>query len=235
MLEELKERVWRGNLMLQKAGLVTLTWGNASAVDRETGLVVIKPSGVSYEEMTADDMAVVSLDGDAVEGRYRPSSDTPTHLALYRAFPTLGGVVHTHSRFACVFAQSGRDIPALGTTHADAFYGDVPCTRPMTAEQIGGAYELETGLAIVETFRDKSVEKIPAALVYSHGPFTWGASVEKAVENAIVLEEVAQMAWHTLMLNPGIRLSTALADKHYFRKHGEGAYYGQTRKGTDEK
>ena len=227
MLEELKKRVCEQNLALVKAGLVILTWGNASAIDRETGLVVIKPSGVPYDTMTAEDMVVVDGEGKVVEGKWRPSSDTPTHLALYRAFPTVGGVVHTHSRFGCVMAQAGSDIPALGTTHADTFYGDVPCTRPLTREEIEGAYERETGEVIVETLGERDPLAMPAALVYSHGPFTWGATVEKAVENAIILEEVAAMAWHTRMLNSEIRLDQALADKHYLRKHGANAYYGQ--------
>ena len=227
MLEELKKRVCEQNLALVKAGLVILTWGNASAIDRETGLVVIKPSGVPYDTMTAEDMVVVDGEGKVVEGKWRPSSDTPTHLALYRAFPTVGGVVHTHSRFGCVMAQAGCDVPALGTTHADTFYGDVPCTRPLTREEIEGAYERETGEVIVETLGERDPMAMPAALVYSHGPFTWGATVEKAVENAIILEEVAAMAWHTRMLNSEIRLDQALADKHYLRKHGANAYYGQ--------
>ena len=231
MLEELKKRVCEQNLALVKAGLVILTWGNASAMDRETGLVVIKPSGVPYDRMTAEDMVVVDLDGNTVEGKWRPSSDTPTHLALYRAFPTIGGVVHTHSRFGCVMAQAAASIPALGTTHADTFYGDVPCTRPLTREEIKGDYEKETGKVIVESIKDPVA--MPAALVYSHGPFTWGETVEKAVEHAIILEEVAAMAWHTMLLNPDIRLDGALADKHYFRKHGASAYYGQG--GEDKK
>ena len=227
MLEALKEQVLESNLQLVKNGLVTLTWGNASELDRESGCVVIKPSGVPYKSMTAEDMVVVDMDGNVVEGKWRPSSDLPTHLALYRAFPTVGGVVHTHSRWATVFAQCGRAIPALGTTHADTFYGDVPCTRPMTDGEIAGAYERETGKVIVEAFQSLSPDAVPAVLVWSHGPFTWGKNATKAVENAIILEEVAMMAWHTQMMNPDIRLQQALADKHYFRKHGAGAYYGQ--------
>lgn len=227
MLEELKKIVFDANLQLVKNKLVTLTWGNVSGIDREKGLIVIKPSGLPYDRMTADDMVVVDLDGNLVEGKWNPSSDLPTHIALYRAFPQLGGVVHTHSRWATIFAQCGRSIPALGTTHADTFYGEVPCTRPMTPAEIAGAYEAETGNVIIETFANKSVDEVPAALVYSHGPFTWGKNAQKAVENAIILEEVAMMAWHTQMMAPEMTLQQELADKHYFRKHGAGAYYGQ--------
>lgn len=227
MLEELKKIVFDANLQLVKNKLVTLTWGNVSGIDREKGLIVIKPSGLPYDRMTADDMVVVDLDGNLVEGKWNPSSDLPTHIALYRAFPQLGGVVHTHSRWATIFAQCGRSIPALGTTHADTFYGEVPCTRPMTPAEIAGAYDAETGNVIIETFANKSVDEVPAALVYSHGPFTWGKNAQKAVENAIILEEVAMMAWHTQMMAPEMTLQQELADKHYFRKHGAGAYYGQ--------
>ena len=226
-LNSLKECVLQSNLDLVKNGLVTLTWGNASQIDRETGRIVIKPSGIAYDKMTVEDMVVVDLNGDKLEGKWNPSSDLPTHLALYRAFPEIGGVVHTHSRWATIFAQCGRSVPALGTTHADTFYGEVPCTRPMTDKEIAGEYEAETGNAIIETFASRSVEAVPAVLVYSHGPFTWGKNAAKAVENAIVLEEVAMMAWHTQMMNPTITLQQSLADKHYFRKHGAGAYYGQ--------
>lgn len=227
MLEELKKIVFEANLQLVENRLVTLTWGNVSGIDREKGLIVIKPSGLPYDRMTADDMVVVDLDGNRAEGTLNPSSDLPTHVALYRAFPQIGGVVHTHSRWATIFAQCGRSIPALGTTHADTFYGEVPCTRPMTPEEIAGAYEAETGNVIVETFADRSADEVPAALVWSHGPFTWGKNAQKAVENAIVLEEVAMMAWHTQMMAPQMTLQQELADKHYFRKHGAGAYYGQ--------
>ena len=227
MLEALKEKVYAANMRLFREKLITLTWGNVSEIDRERGLVVIKPSGIAYEEMTPEDMVVVDLAGNRVEGKWNPSSDTPTHLALYRAFPEIGGVTHTHSRYATVFAQAGRGVPALGTTHADTFYGEVPCTRPMMPTEIGGDYEAETGNVIVETFAGKSVMDVPGVLVYSHGPFTWGKNAMKSVENAIVLEEVSMMAWHTLVLNPQMQFQQELADKHYFRKHGPGAYYGQ--------
>lgn len=229
MLTELKELVCRANLQLPQYGLVTFTWGNVSAVDRARGLVVIKPSGVEYDSMTAEDMVVVSLEtGQRVEGKWKPSSDTDTHLALYRAFSEIGGVVHTHSRWATTFAQAGRGIPPLGTTHGDYFYGEIPCTRKMTDAEISGKYEQETGKVIVETFEGIEPLSIPAALVYSHGPFTWGKDPMEAVHNAVVLEEVAYMAWHTLMMNPDITMQQELLDKHYLRKHGKNAYYGQT-------
>lgn len=227
MLEELKRQVWEENRKLVTYGLITLTWGNVSGIHRETGLVVIKPSGLPYAGMTPEDMVVVDLQGNKVEGKWNPSSDLATHLVLYRAFPEIGGVVHTHSRWATIFAQAGRDIPALGTTHADTFYGDVPCTRKLTAEEISGAYEEETGNVILETFRGRNIMDVPAVLVQSHGPFTWGKDAKRAVENAVVLEETAMMAWHSLGLNPDIRFQQELADKHYFRKHGPNAYYGQ--------
>lgn len=229
MLEELKDRVCRANLLLQKYGLVTFTWGNVSGIDRESGYIVIKPSGVEYETMKPEDMVVVSLrTGETVEGRYKPSSDTDTHLVLYREFPNIGGVVHTHSRWATTFAQSGLGVPPLGTTHADYFYGEIPCTRKMTAKEIGGRYEWETGNVIVETFRERSYEDIPAVLVHSHGPFTWGTDPQNAVHNAVVLEEVACMAWQNLLLNRAQpAMQQELLDKHYLRKHGEHAYYGQ--------
>lgn len=230
MLEQLKKTVCDANLLLPKYGLITFTWGNVSAIDRETGLVVIKPSGVSYEEMKPEDMVVVDLDGKVVEGTLRPSSDTPTHVELYKAFPALGGVVHTHSRWATTFAQAGRDVVAMGTTQGDYFYGDIPCTRPMTAEEIGGAYEKETGTVIIETFKNRKIDpaQIPAVLVFSHGPFAWGTDAMDAVHNAVVLEEVAFMDWHAQMMNPEAgRMQQELLDKHYLRKHGANAYYGQ--------
>ena len=231
MLESLKELVCEANLLLPKHGLVTFTWGNVSGIDREKGLMVIKPSGVEYDEMGPDDMVVVDLaTGERVEGRYKPSSDTPTHLALYRAFPGLGGVVHTHSRWATSFAQAGRGVPAFGTTQGDYFYGEIPCTRKMTPAEIGGEYELETGNVIIETFRSREIdpEQVPAVLVCSHGPFTWGTDPFNAVHNAVVLEEVAFMAFHAMALTPGLPpMQQELLDKHYLRKHGPGAYYGQ--------
>ena len=230
MLEQLKERVCRANIALKEQGLITLTWGNVSELDRETGYVAIKPSGVSYDALRPEDIVIVDLNGNKIEGGLNPSSDTPTHLELYRRFPSIGGITHTHSRFATVLAQSGKPVPALGTTHADAFYGDVPCTRPMTREEIFGDYELETGRVIAELFTDDKAAQIPGVIVYSHGPFTWGKNADKAVENAIILEEVAAMAWHTLVLNGTATLQQELLDKHYLRKHGAGAYYGQKEK-----
>ena len=228
MLEELKKQVCEANLELPKYGLVTFTWGNVSGIDREKGLVVIKPSGVEYDNMKPEDMVVVDLDGNVVEGRYKPSSDTPTHVALYKAFPNIGGVVHTHSRWATSFAQAGCGIPAYGTTHGDYFYGTIPCTRKMTPAEIGGEYELETGNVIIETFQGKPADDIPAVLVHSHGPFTWGTDPHNAVHNAVVLEELAFMAFHTTALTPGIGpMQQELLDKHYLRKHGANAYYGQ--------
>ena len=229
MLEELKQRVYEANMKLPEHNLVVFTWGNVSGIDREKGLVVIKPSGVDYDKMTAEDMVVVDLKtGERVEGRLNPSSDTPTHLVLYREFPNIGGVVHTHSRWATIFSQSGSGIPPLGTTHADYFYGEIPCTRKMTPEEIAGEYERETGNVIVETFRGKSADDIPAVLVHSHGPFTWGTDPFNAVHNAVVLEELAFMAWHNQMMNPAIPpMQQELMDKHYLRKHGANAYYGQ--------
>lgn len=227
MLDELKAAVCQANILLQTSGLVTLTWGNVSQIDPDTKLVVIKPSGVPYSGMQPEDMVVVDLDGNVVEGTKRPSSDLPTHLELYRTFPRIGGIVHTHSRWATVFAQAGMSIPALGTTHADTFYGNIPCTRKLTEDEIAQSYERSTGTVICEAFAHRDPMATPAALVYSHGPFIWGSSGMKAVENAIVLEEVAMMAWHTLHMNPDVRFQQALADKHYFRKHGPNAYYGQ--------
>jgi L-ribulose-5-phosphate 4-epimerase len=226
MLESLKKRVYEQNVALVKHGLVVLTWGNVSAKDPDTGLVVIKPSGVPYDTMTSDDMVVVDIDGNVVEGSFRPSSDLPTHLYLYREYPSLGGIVHTHSTYATAFAQSGRGIIAYGTTHADAFYGDVPCARELTDAEIDEAYEWNTGKVIAETVIDP--DPIPAMLVKNHGVFTWGATPERAVENAVTLEEVAKMALFTEQLNADTpRIKQHLLDKHYFRKHGKNAYYGQ--------
>lgn len=228
MLEELKKKVCEANLLLPKYNLVTFTWGNVSAIDRDSKLVVIKPSGVSYEEMTPDDMVTVNLNGEVVDGKYKPSSDTPTHLELYKAFPALGGIVHTHSRWATTFAQAGTGIPPLGTTHADYFYGEIPCTRAMTKAEIQGEYEKETGTVIIEAFKNIDPMSVPAVLVKSHGPFTWGADAEEAVHNAVVLEEAAFMAYHALTLTRGLSsMNRTLLDKHYLRKHGANAYYGQ--------
>lgn len=229
MLEQLKQQVFEANLMLPKYGLATFTWGNVSAVDREKGVVVIKPSGVEYDIMKMEDMVVVELaTGRLIESKLNPSSDTPTHLELYHNFPNIGGIVHTHSRWATIFAQSGLCIPALGTTHADYFYGEIPCTRLMTAEEIAGDYELNTGKVIVEAFADsdKQPENIPAVLVASHGPFAWGSNAHDAVHNAVVLEEIAMMAWHCGNVK---RMQKELLNKHYLRKHGSNAYYGQTK------
>lgn len=231
MLDQLKKQVFHANLQLPNHGLVTFTWGNVSGIDREQGLVVIKPSGVPYESMQIEDLVTVELEtGEIIEGRLNPSSDTPSHLELYKAFLNIGGVVHTHSRWATSFAQAGRDIMALGTTHADYFYGEVPCTRRMTEEEIQGEYEKETGLLIKETFRDNDPDAIPSVLVNSHGPFSWGVDPLDAVHNAVVLEEVAFMNYHTMMLEPGISpMQQELLDKHYLRKHGKDAYYGQSK------
>ena len=228
MLEGLKKQVLEANLLLPKHNLVTFTWGNVSGIDREKGLVVIKPSGVEYDGMTVEDMVVVDLSGKVVEGKCKPSSDTATHVELYKAFPECGGIVHTHSRWATTFAQAGMDIPAMGTTHGDYFYGAIPCTRPMTDEEIKGKYEKETGTVIIEAFRGVDPMTIPAVLVKSHGPFTWGKDAAEAVHNAVVLEEAAFMNYHALGLNPQAgRIGQELLDRHYLRKHGENAYYGQ--------
>lgn len=229
MLETLKELVFQANLQLPQHGLVTFTWGNVSGIDRVAGLMVIKPSGVSYETMKARDMVVVSLEsGKVVEGALKPSSDTPTHLELYRAFPNIGGIVHTHSRWATVFAQAGRGLIPLGTTHADYFFGEIPCTRQLTPAEISGEYERATGTVIVETFQDKDPDSIPAVLVHSHGPFVWGKSPADAVHNAVVLEEVAFMNFHTLTIAPDLPpMRPELLHRHYLRKHGKYAYYGQ--------
>jgi len=233
MLESLKKQVWEANLLLPKYGLVTFTWGNVSAVDREAGLMVIKPSGVEYDRLQPEDMVVIDLaTGEKAEGKYTPSSDTPTHLELYRAFPEVGGIVHTHSSQATSFAQAGVGILPLGTTHGDYFYGEIPCTRAMTPAEIAGEYEKETGTVIIETFRDRSIDpmQIPAVLVKSHGPFAWGKDAMEAVHNAVVLEEVAAMNFRTMLLAPGIGpMQQELLDKHYLRKHGASAYYGQNK------
>ena len=229
MLKKLKEQVFQANLLLPKHGLVTFTWGNVSGIDREKGLVVIKPSGVPYETMKRDDMVVLELEtGKVVDGKLKSSSDTPTHLELYKAFPNIGGIVHTHSRWATSFAQAGRGIAALGTTQGDYFYGEIPCTRKMTLEEIQAEYEKETGTVIIETFKDKNPDAIPAVLVHSHGPFAWGRDAMDAVHNAVVMEEIAFMNIHAMMLNPGISpMQQELLNKHYLRKHGANAYYGQ--------
>lgn len=228
MLDALKKQVLEANLLLPKYGLVTFTWGNVSGIDRSQGLVVIKPSGVSYDGMSVEDMVVLDLEGNVVEGKWKPSSDTPTHLELYKAFPDCGGIVHTHSRWATSFAQAGRGIPAMGTTHGDYFYGEIPCTRPMSDEEIKGEYEKETGKVIIEAFEGKDPAAIPGVVVYSHGPFAWGKDAMDAVHNAVVMEEVAFMDLHAMMLNPEITpMQQSLLDKHYLRKHGKNAYYGQ--------
>ncbi len=227
MLEQLKEQVFEANLGLVKHNLVVFTWGNVSGIDRENDMVVIKPSGVPYNTMRPKDMVVLNLYGQVVEGKLKPSSDAATHLVLYRQFKEIGGVVHTHSEWATTWAQAGRGIPALGTTHADYFYGEIPCTRKMTLEEITGKYELETGRVIVERFDGIDPMEVPGVLVNNHGPFSWGTDAANAVHNAVVLEEVAKMAFRTLMLNPEAAMGQALLDKHFLRKHGEDAYYGQ--------
>jgi L-ribulose-5-phosphate 4-epimerase len=228
MLEALKKQVWEANLELPKRGLVVYTWGNVSGIDREKGLVVIKPSGVSYEEMKPEDMVVVDLDGNPVEGDLRPSSDLNTHLVLYKSFSGVNGIVHTHSAWATIWAQAGRAIPPLGTTHADYFYGEVPCTRRMTKDEIETAYETQTGYVILESFKNINPVYVPGVLVNNHGPFSWGKDAHEAVHNAVVLEELAKMAYHTISLNPDVSpISRNLLDKHFLRKHGANAYYGQ--------
>ena len=227
MLEQMKQSVYEANRLLKESGLVVLTWGNVSQIDRETGYIVIKPSGVDYSTMTAEDMVVVDLEGNVVEGKLKPSSDLPTHVELYKAFPDVGGITHTHSRWATIFSQAGAPIPALGTTHADVFYGEIPVTRKMTPEEIAGQYEKETGKVIVETFSHINPNEIPAVLVNSHGPFIWGKDAMKSVENAITLEEVAMMSYYTLQINGNARIQQELLDKHFLRKHGANAYYGQ--------
>ena len=229
MLEELKKKVYEANMLLPKYGLVTFTWGNVSAIDRETGYFVIKPSGVDYEIMKPEDMVVMDLEGNRVEGRYKPSSDTPTHLELYKAFPEIGGIVHTHSSYATSWAQTGRSIPCYGTTHADYFYGDIPCTRELSKDEVMEAYELNTGKVIIETIEKLGYDPmaIPGIVVKNHGPFAWGTSPANAVYNAVVMEKVAEMDIKTLLLNPQAEMKQYVLDKHYMRKHGPNAYYGQ--------
>ena len=229
MLEELKEQVFEANLQLVKYGLVVLTWGNVSGIDRNKGLFVIKPSGVPYDDMKASDMVVMDLEGNKVEGDLNPSSDTPTHLELYRNFDNIGAVVHTHSPWACSWAQAGRGLPCYGTTHADYFYGEIPCARNLTAEEIEEGYEKNTGLVIVETFKGKNPMYVPAVLCKNHGPFTWGKNAAEAVHNAVVLEEIAKMNFMTELINPNAdnRTPQCMQDKHFLRKHGPNAYYGQ--------
>ena len=230
MLEELKRQVFEANMELPKRGLITYTWGNVSGIDRETGYFVIKPSGVDYEKMTVEDMVVLDLNGNKIEGRYKPSSDTPTHMELYKKYPEVGGIVHTHSSWATSFAQAGRGIPLYGTTHADYFLGSIPCARSLTSEEINGEYEKNTGLVIIETFEKEKRNPMhtPGVLCTNHGPFTWGKDAMEAVHNAVVLEEVAKMAFRTEMLNKDVKEAPdVIRDKHFNRKHVEGAYYGQ--------
>jgi len=229
MFTELKKRVFEANLDLVKHGLVIFTWGNASEIDRDKGILAIKPSGLAYNNMTWQDMVLVDLDGKTVDSKWKPSSDTPTHLVLYQDFKAVGGVVHTHSEWATSWAQMGLSIPALGTTHADYFYGEIPCTRKLTKEEVNGQYELETGRVIVETFRVKNIDPlaVPAVLIDGHGPFSWGKSANDAVHNAVVLEQVAKMAHHAITMNKVTGIDQYLLDKHYLRKHGKNAYYGQ--------
>ncbi|HBR6908706.1 TPA: L-ribulose-5-phosphate 4-epimerase [Klebsiella pneumoniae] len=227
-MQQLKQQVFEANMDLPRYGLVTFTWGNVSAIDRQRGLVVIKPSGIAYESMTIDDMSVVDLQGHVVEGRWRPSSDTATHLALYRRYPDLGGVVHTHSTHATAWAQAGLAIPALGTTHADYFFGDIPCTRALSAQEVDEAYELNTGQVIIETLGEANPLHTPGIVVYQHGPFAWGKDAHEAVHNAVVMEEVARMAWIAHGINPQLQpIDSWLMNKHFQRKHGPNAYYGQ--------
>ncbi|HCQ7568708.1 TPA: L-ribulose-5-phosphate 4-epimerase [Klebsiella pneumoniae] len=227
-MQQLKQQVFEANMDLPRYGLVTFTWGNVSAIDRQRGLVVIKPNGIAYESMTVDDMSVVDLQGHVVEGRWRPSSDTATHLALYRRYPDLGGVVHTHSTHATAWAQAGLAIPALGTTHADYFFGDIPCTRALSAQEVDEAYELNTGQVIIETLGEANPLHTPGIVVYQHGPFAWGKDAHEAVHNAVVMEEVARMAWIAHGINPQLQpIDSWLMNKHFQRKHGPNAYYGQ--------
>ncbi|ASB48798.1 L-ribulose-5-phosphate 4-epimerase [Alkalitalea saponilacus] len=228
MLEKLKQDVCKANLDLVKYGLVIFTWGNVSAIDRESGLVVIKPSGVEYDNMTDDQMVVLDLEGNIVEGNLRPSSDTPTHLELYKAFPEIGGIVHTHSTYATAWSQAGMDLPIVGTTHADYFAGDIPCTRDMTEKEVtGGAYEKETGTVIIEKFAEINPMHIPGVLVKNHAPFTWGKDAHDAVHNSVVLEQIAKMAFVAQSVNPNMSMNPLLTTKHFERKHGANAYYGQ--------
>lgn len=230
MLDKLKKEVYKANMLLKESGLVILTWGNASAIDRETGLIVIKPSGVEYDELSPNNLVVINMNGDVIEGDLKPSSDTKTHIELYKHFNSIGGIVHTHSHYATSWAQAGKEIPPFGTTHADTFYGNIPCTRPMSYEEIEGSYEKETGRVIIELFRNNNINEnnMGAVLVKSHGPFTWGKSVAEAVENAITLEETAKMAFNTELLNHNQEpIESVLLNKHFFRKHGKDAYYGQ--------
>lgn len=227
-MQKLKQQVFEANMALPRHGLVTFTWGNVSAIDRDRGCVVIKPSGVAYEEMSAEDMVVVNLEGEVIAGQYRPSSDTATHLALYKRYPALGGVVHTHSTHATAWAQAGLGIPALGTTHADYFFGDIPCTRALTSEEVQGEYELNTGKVIIETLGETNPLHTPGIVVYQHGPFAWGKDAQDAVHNAVVMEEVARMAWIARGINPQLKpIDGYLMNKHFQRKHGPDAYYGQ--------
>ena len=228
MLEDLKKLVYEANMELTKRNLVTFTWGNVSQIDRASGLFVIKPSGVAYEDLKPEDMVVMDLEGNRIEGNYKPSSDTKTHIELYKAFHEIGGVVHTHSPWATSWAQAGRSIPGYGTTHADYFYGSIPCARSLTKEEIDSDYEKNTGLVIVETFKERKPMYVPGVICTNHGPFAWGENASLAVHNAVVIEEVAKMAYHTEMLNPNVKeIPKALMDKHFLRKHGEDAYYGQ--------
>ena len=229
MYKKLKEEVLKANLLLPKYGLVVFTWGNVSAVDREKGIIAIKPSGVEYDDMQADDIVIVDLaTGEVLDGKLKPSSDTPTHLELYRQFPNIGGIVHTHSRWATIFAQAKHPIKAYGTTHADYFYGEIPCTRLLSEAEIKGEYELNTGKVIVETFKDIDPDFVPGVVVASHGPFAWGKSALDAVHNTVVMEEVAMMSWHAKIENSSLEsMDQNLLDKHFLRKHGKNAYYGQ--------
>ena len=226
-LNKLKQQVFQANIDIVKHGLVIFTWGNVSAIDRERKLVVIKPSGVSYDNMNSDDMVVVDMNGNVVEGKYKPSSDTATHLELYKAFPKIGGIVHTHSTYATAWAQAGLDIPNIGTTHADYFSDDIPCTRDMTEAEVKGDYEKDTGTVIIERFKDLNPVHIPGVLVKNHGPFSWGSNADDAVHNAVVLEQVAKMAFISNQVNPNLTMNKLLIQKHFSRKHGPDAYYGQ--------
>lgn len=227
MLESLKEKVFRANLEIVQHGLVIFTWGNVSAIDRESNLIVIKPSGVSYDDMKAEHMVVVDLEGNIVEGDLKPSSDTATHIELYKAFPNIGGIVHTHSTYATAWAQAGCDIPNIGTTHADYFSESIPCTRDMTQQEVEGEYEKETGTVIIEKFNDINPDFVPGVIVKNHGPFSWGKDAHDAVHNAVVMEQVAKMAFIAYSVNPDLTMNEHLIKKHFYRKHGPNAYYGQ--------